>query len=272
MLRKIADRFAEGNVNWKVFDSFSRDFSDGLRQKVKFMSSGDKPVTMAMIPEDTRAQFISFSGNKYLIQIMPNKNLFTKPDLDLFQNVVSKSAPHVTGFPQLMLKMNKTTFDEGRIAMFVALIVIIILLLFDLRKPVSSALTVLPLVAGLSLTLGIMWIFGEKLNYINMIAFPVIIGIGVDNGVHFMHRLIDEGRGGIKSSIISVGRAILMSTLTTMIGFGSLMFYMMQGMASMGFVLFIGVACCFTITITLLPALAYIFEDKIFKIKENKNA
>jgi len=141
------------------------------------------------------------------------------------------------------------------------------LLLIDFRKPFTAFLTLLPLITGVSLTLGIMWIFGMKLNYINMIGIPVIIGIGVDDGVHFIHRYLDEGRGNMGKAAKSVGRAMLMTSLTTMIGFGSLMFYLMRGMQSMGFVLFVGVGMCFLVTITVLPALVTIFEDRI--ITEN---
>ena len=66
----------------------------------------------------------------------------------------------------------------------------------------------------------------------------------------------------------SVGRAMLMTSLTTMIGFGSLMLYLMRGMASLGIALFIGVGGCFLFTIILLPAFAKLFERRIFKEKK----
>jgi predicted RND superfamily exporter protein len=62
-----------------------------------------------------------------------------------------------------------------------------------------------------------------------------------------------------------VGRAMLMTSLTTMIGFGSLMFYLMQGMASFGLALFLGVGMCFIVTISLLPALTAVVEKWIIK-------
>jgi outer membrane lipoprotein-sorting protein len=111
----------------------------------------------------------------------------------------------------------------------------------------------------------VLWALGEKLNYINMIAFPVILGIGVDDGVHFMHRFMQEGQGGLRKALASVGQAMVMSSLTTMIGFGSLMFYLMVGMASMGLVLFIGVGACLLVTLLLMPALATIFGNRLLK-------
>jgi predicted RND superfamily exporter protein len=127
----------------------------------------------------------------------------------------------------------------------------------------------LPLITGTALMLGVLWLFGEKLNYMNTMALPVIIGIGVDDGVHFFHRLMEEGKGSLGRSMTSVGRAMLMTSLTTMVGFGSLMFYLMQGMQSLGFTLFVGVGMCFIVTITLLPALSVLLENRIIKEKQS---
>jgi hypothetical protein len=85
--------------------------------------------------------------------------------------------------------------------------------------------------------------------------------------VHFFHRFIQEGKGGLGRAVTSVGRAMLMTSLTTMIGFGSLMLYLMRGMASLGLVLFVGVGTCLVVTFTLLPALAKLFEDRIVAVR-----
>ncbi len=253
----------------KELNSFSKLFTGNMVQRLREMVKDTSSVTEDMIPEDILAQF---KGKKkdagYLVTIMPVKNLYSKAELENFQSVVNSIHKGVTGFPQLVLHMNLSTLEEGRIAMLAAIIVILLVLLVDFKKPLVSFLTLIPLVTGLSLTLGAMWLLGEKLNYINMIALPVIIGIGVDDGVHFIHRYMDEGRGRLKEAASSVGHAMLMTSLTTMIGFGSLMFYLMRGMASMGLVLFLGVGLCFIVTVTLLPALVSIFEGRIFSKDE----
>ena len=253
----------------KELNSFSKLFTGNMVQRLREMVKDTSSVTEDMIPEDILAQF---KGKKkdagYLVTIMPVKNLYSKAELENFQSVVNSIHKGVTGFPQLVLHMNLSTLEEGRIAMLAAIIVILLVLLVDFKKPLVSFLTLIPLVTGLSLTLGAMWLLGEKLNYINMIALPVIIGIGVDDGVHFIHRYMDEGRGRLKEAASSVGHAMLMTSLTTMIGFGSLMFYLMRGMASMGLVLFLGVGLCFIVTVTLLPALVSIFENRIFSKDE----
>ncbi len=274
MLRRIADTFlngAEGGVNmeagfdWNALDRFTVMFDRTLRQRVERMAQGDDPVTTEMMPNDILARYVSKSGQPpFLMQITPKHNLYEREDLELFQDVASKIHPNVTGTPQMIIMMCLETMREGKIASLLAVMLILGLLLLDFRKtPLVALLAFLPLICGTALMLGVMWLFGEKFNYVNMISLPVIIGIGVDDGVHFFHRLLHEGKGGLRRSATSVGRAMLMTSLTTMIGFGSLMFYLMQGMQSMGFALFVGVGMCFIVTITLLPALSVLFEKWI---------
>jgi uncharacterized protein len=261
----LVQKLKNEKVHWKSVNTFASLFYDSLYARVKAMSSKTDAVTLNMVPEDILHQYKEKKGDRFLLQIYPTENLYSKDKLLLFQDVISAVNPHVTGTPQLILAMNDATLREGRVAMAAAILVIIFVLFLDFRKPVTVFLTILPVLSGATLMLGVMWIFGEKLNYINMIALPVILGIGVDDGVHLVHRYLDEGKGGIKVSLTSVGRAMLMTSVTTMAGFGSLMFYLMRGMASMGFVLFVGVGACYLITVTLLPALIVRFEDKLLQ-------
>jgi hypothetical protein len=264
LLRITADRFADPTaVDWHTVDVFARLFERSLHRQADRMSSKRGPVTLESVPDDIRAKYTSEEKPGFLLLIMPKKNLFERADLELFQEVVTGVHPSVTGFPQMMLNMNLETLREGRVAALAAVTVILIVLMADFRRPLVAVLSFLPLVSGLALTFGVMWLLDEKINYINIIALPVIIGIGVDDGVHFFHRYIQEGSGGMGRAVSSVGRAMLMTSLTTMIGFGSLMLYMMRGMASLGLVLFVGVGMCFVVTVTLLPALAALFEKRI---------
>lgn len=113
--------------------------------------------------------------------------------------------------------------------------------------------------------IGLMYLIDEKYNYLNLIAVPVILGIGIDDGIHALHRFLHEqgtGSERIERSFSFVGRAILLTSLTTMIGFGSIAFYTMQGMASFGRALFMGVGTCFLATIFVLPAVLRLFTKR----------
>jgi predicted RND superfamily exporter protein len=266
LLRRVADRFEEGSdIAWEDFDRFSSRFHREMSSRAHRMAEGEGVVTLDMVPEDIAAKYISEKTTGFLMHVYPKKNLFGREDLEIFRDVASSVHPNVTGLPQMFLLMNLETIREGKLAFLAAVGVIFLVLVLDFKRPLIAALAFLPLVSGIALTLAVMWLLNEKLNYLNVIALPVIIGIGVDDGVHFFHRYLQEGKGGLRRAVTSVGRAMLMTSLTTMIGFGSLMLYLMRGMASMGLVLFVGVFMCFVVTITLLPALAKVFENRIFK-------
>src|SRR5207249_2478113 len=115
------------------------------------------------------------------------------------------------------LKAMKNGFQRAGIY---ALIVIALVLLVDFRTPRNTLIALTPLVMGVILSLGIMGLFGVPLNPANMIAFPLILGVGVDNGVHVLHDYLlrrGQGRSGISYAI---GRGVLVKALTTTIGFG----------------------------------------------------
>ncbi|MFC1718728.1 MMPL family transporter, partial [Candidatus Poribacteria bacterium] len=265
-LRQLVQKLeGRDSINWDTLDLFSQSFGRKLRQQTIQMTRIGEPVTLPMVPEDILAMYTSATSPGYLMNIYPRNNLFERDSLEMFQDVVASIHPNVTGTPQMILSMLFQTIKEGKMACLAAIIVIFVVLLIDFRRPLLAGLAFLPLVSGIAFMLGVLWLFGQKLNYINMIALPVIIGIGVDDGVHFFHRYIQEGRGGMGRAVTSVGRAMLMTSLTTMIGFGSLMLYLMRGMASLGLALFIGVGGCLLFTFTLLPALARVFESRIFR-------
>ena len=95
---------------------------------------------------------------------------------------------------------------------------------------------------------------GLPLNPANMIALPLILGVGADNGVHVLHDFRSRVRNKHYALRFATGRAILVAGLTTVLGFGTLMISRHQGMASLGLMLTLGVSCCMLASLTFLPA------------------
>jgi len=119
----------------------------------------------------------------------------------------------------------------------------------------------IPLLSGFIWMLGLMVILGLKLTLVNVMGLPLILGIGIDDGVHILHRYEVEGRGNIKEVYKSTGKAIIMTSLTTMLSFGSLVFATYRGYGSLGRALFIGVGTCLLTTIFFIPSILGIVED-----------
>ena len=119
----------------------------------------------------------------------------------------------------------------------------------------ATLIVLLPVVTGSMWTVGIMGLAGISFNLANLVILPLIIGIGVVNGVHLVHRYREEKDKNVNILSKSTGQGVILSSLTTMIGFGSLMVADYQGIYSLGLVLTLGVGCCLLASITLLPAM-----------------
>lgn len=108
---------------------------------------------------------------------------------------------------------------------------------------------------------GILGLLGIDLNPANLIVLPLILGIGVDDGVHVIHdfRMQPPGRYQTSSSTIN---AIMLTSLTSMIGFGSMMLAAHRGLASLGLVLVIGVGSCLFVSLVTLPAILTLLSPR----------
>jgi hypothetical protein len=133
-----------------------------------------------------------------------------------------------------------------------AFIVITLLLFLVLRNLLDVALTIAPLVLGALLTLATCVLIGMQLNFANVIALPLLLGIGVAFDIYFVEAWRDGARNLLQSSLT---RAVLFSALTTASGFGSLWVSSHPGTASMGELLMISLAWTLVTTLFFLPAL-----------------
>src|SRR4029077_7024202 len=98
-------------------------------------------------------------------------------------------------------------------------------------------------------------LLGYTLNPANLIAFPLILGVGADNGVHVLHDFRSRPRGSRYQLGYCTGRGIMVAALTTILGFGTLMIASHRGLASLGLILTLGVTCCMLTALVFLPAL-----------------
>lgn len=132
--------------------------------------------------------------------------------------------------------------------------------IFDFVNVRNTFLTLLPPVGGGALMFGILGFCGIDLNPANLIVLPLILGIGVDDGVHVMHDFrMQTGRYRTSPSTIN---AIMLTSLTSMIGFGSMLLAAHRGLASLGLVLVIGVGSCLFVSLVTLPALLTLLSHR----------
>ena len=136
-----------------------------------------------------------------------------------------------------------------------ALAAMVLVLLLDFRNVRHTLMALAPLAMGMAMSLGILVLSGLALNPANMIAFPLILGVGIDNGVHVLHDYFSRRRDRHYLLSSSTGRGILVAALTTILGFGTLMLSHHRGLASLGLCLTLGVTCCMFGALIVLPAL-----------------
>lgn len=139
-------------------------------------------------------------------------------------------------------------------AIAISFAAVLLLLIIDFKNIKHVAVTMLPLVSGVILMLGIMSAVGMDLNFFNMIVLPVMLGIGIDNGVHFFHRYQEEGYQNLRKVMTTTGGSIVMTTLTTAAGFAGMTLAHHGGLASIGIAANIGMMTCLITTMFFFPA------------------
>ncbi|MBI5885429.1 MAG: MMPL family transporter [Deltaproteobacteria bacterium] len=166
----------------------------------------------------------------------------------------------LTGAVIMFANLKKTIIMDSLRASLISSVLIALIIYAQFRNLKISALVLVPLSAGLLLTLGFMGLAGIPLNFINIAAIPLLLGIGVDYGVYIMQDHVEAGSFSDEppeSSVARVGVAVIMCALTTIAGFGSLVTMPFKGLASLGIIISIGVTACLFAAMVLLPAIIH---------------
>ena len=212
------------------------------------------PITVDDLPPGLRERYVGKNG-KWLLRVFAKNCLWEFEPLEHFTKEVRKVDREATGKPFGTVEGLRAMKDGLEHAGLYALLVIVAILFLDFRSLRHTLIALTPLAMGVILTLGVMGLFGVPLNPANMIAFPLILGVGVDNGVHVLHDYLLR-RGENRATIsYAIGRGVLVKALTTMIGFGTLMISSERGLVGLGFILTLGVGGSMLTALIFLPAM-----------------
>jgi predicted exporter len=132
---------------------------------------------------------------------------------------------------------------------------IVLLTLASVGSWVDGLIALAPVVLATGMTLGAVVFLGGTVNVINMAAIPIILAVGVDGGIHFMVRFRESEERDPAATIHEVGPGIWGSAATTLLGFGSIATSVTPGMASMGYLVFVGTLTSVFASLFLLPGL-----------------
>ncbi|MCS6924322.1 MAG: MMPL family transporter [Candidatus Binatia bacterium] len=248
------------SVAQTILEHFQQELFRDFQEKWSLLRSNlnpPGPVTLADIPPQLARRFVSNDGSKFLLQIYPKKNVWEREPLEEFVTQLRQVDPDVTGSPIIgyeSIRAIKDGYIEGGFYAFLAIAVVTFL---TLRRVGDTLLALLPLSLGMIWTLGWMWLFGLQFNLANLVVVPLIIGIGIENGIHLVHRFREEGEGGPALVAGSTGRAVTLFSLTTMVGFGSLMVAQYYGIFSIGLLLTLAVGSVLVASLVVLPLLLF---------------
>ncbi len=210
-----------------------------------------KPTTEAEVPPDIAADWVLPDGRARL-QVVPKRSVMAGDGLHRFVAQVQEVAPDAAGAAVSITASADTIVTAFRSAAVWALLAITAILVVALRRVVDVLLVMAPLLLSSMLTVLLAVLLPLPLNFANIIALPLLLGVGVSFNIYF----VMNWRAGRMSPLGSAtARAVLFSALTTATAFGSLALSRHPGTASMGALLLLSLGCTLLTTLLFVPAL-----------------
>ena len=236
-------------------DLIEADLLTSLPKVIRELSAhlGAERITLESLPPSLKERWLSQQG-LYRIQITPKKDLSKLENLREFILEAQTLDPDVTDLPVTYLESMNEVIKAFKEAFAIAFLATTLILLVVLRSLRDTALVLLPLLLASLLTAAMTVLLGIPFNFANIIALPLLFGLGVDSGIHMAHRLhaIERHGGALLDS--SEARGVFYGALTTIFSFSSLALTPHQGTASMGLLLAIGLLITLFAALVVLPA------------------
>ena len=211
-------------------------------------------ISLENLPAQLKQLWLSADG-KRRIEIYPKQDMQDNAALREFVREIQSITPQVTGAPVNNLEASDAVAAAFKQAFLYAFIAITLMLYVLLARKRDVFLVLIPLLMAAVITGGISVLAGLPLNFANVIALPLLLGIGVDSGIHIIHRFRTDLPDGKNILATSSARAVVVSSLTTMGGVGNLALSPHAGTASMGMLLTLGIGVTLACMLLVLPAL-----------------
>lgn len=208
--------------------------------------------------------FIFQKGQRFktVTYIVPHKDLWSRVDTTKLRKMISRKMEEkaiteeqfdLTGACLLTGDLKELIINNLKSSMWIASLCIIAVLTVYYRKLKLIALSTMPAVIGLGALVGIMAIFRLDFNFFNLIVLPMVIGIGIDDGIHLTNTFRRCSEPDMLIDMSRTARAVVLTSLTTLVGFGSIALSRYPGLRSMGYVAIIGISSCLLASIVVMP-------------------
>lgn len=260
-LRKQLFEKRSGLTSAERIQEFQQRFLNEIRTTFEALKSQDlsSPMQEEDLPAVLKSRFIGKTG-KHLVYIYPKNNIWDRENQEEFILQLRSIAPNVTGTPIQLYEYTtllKTSYEKAALH---ALIVITIVAFLRFRNLLDTLLCLAPVGIGFTWMLGCMGATAIPFNPANIMTLPLVVGIGVTNAIHILGKFHEDGEVSLFSG--SAGKAVLVSGLTTIAGFGSLIMAEHRGISSLGSMMSLGTLACMLVALIAVPALLALIHGK----------
>ncbi len=214
------------------------------------------------LPPIFRERFLARDGSGAIaLFVFPSENIWDLEHARAFSTELRTVDPDATGLAVTLLEHNDMITDGFERAALIAFVVIFLFMIWEFKARLDLALlAIIPVTLGWCWMIGLMIPVGLEFNVVSIVVMPLVIGIGMDAGVHVVHRYQqsaehNDGVAKLSDMLEGTGAAVLLSSVTTIVAFGGLTIPDYGGMNSLGSVMMLGVSGCLVSSIVVLPAL-----------------
>jgi hypothetical protein len=232
-----------------------RDFGEKLRLLQRNLEH--RSVTFDDVPAELRRKFISESG-RFLLQIHPKVDVWDRDGAIRFVHELRSVDADVTGTPVISYESIRRMEDAYRRGALYAFVLVAIISWIMIRRVRETMLALTPLVLGTLWAIGLMHLFGLKLNLANVWGVPLIIGASAEYGLNVVTRVMEARTFGGPFFARSTILAVAFNGLSTITGFGSLLVAHHRGLWSLGLLLTCGSLTSLVAALVVLPVLIHL--------------
>jgi uncharacterized protein len=255
LLNQIREIF-QGNWYQKISDPKVKQWVEEFRS----WHPPDEPATINSLPAEINNYFLARDGSQqFLLGVYPAVSRRNGHEVlafcdELEQTKLPKSLQGPVGEGIIFAEILNLVLYESPIMFFFAMISVAVPICVTSNSLREVAFTLFPLISGMAMLFGIMVITGMKINYLSIVILPTLLGLGVDDGVHYFRHCKSHGYN-VQTTQDELFGTLSVCTLTTMIGYLGLVLAHNRGLQSLGNLACLGMACLWFTSVFLLPAM-----------------
>lgn len=233
-----------------------------------------RKITMENIPEGIQREFRGKNKQDFYISLHPN---FPVTDMTYYEKYLApffkmekpENGTYLGSISYILLEIYRQIIQEGPKVIFLSFLLSFLAIWILFRNLRYALMVSGGLLSGIMLMLACMVVSGLKFNLINIIILPMLLGIGIDSSIHICHRYIEEGKKNIYNALYSIHEVVILSCVTTIIGFAVLVFASYSGLKTMGIVSIVGLTCVLFAALFILPAFLPWLNPLLINKKQN---